>query len=135
MNIPNFDVSVNLIKNPTSKLVGFGTLIIENLVEVHGFKIFNGAKGLFVANPSTKSNKTDEDGKPIYYDDVRFLGDVPEGKYRTAFQDEVYQAIIQKYESLVNSNDRQNAGSHHESLPAESRKRPDNPMATSPLWD
>lgn len=78
-------------------MVAWASLVLDDLVEVKNFKIFNGSNGLFVSAPSKKSDKQDENGKDIYYNDVRFLGDKPEGVWQTDFQKEVFAAMVDEF--------------------------------------
>jgi DNA-binding cell septation regulator SpoVG len=81
--------------NTQSKLKAFVSIVIDDVMEVDGFKIIDGSNGLFVSAPSHKGTVM-EDGVKVekYFDDVRFLGD--EG---TAVSNEIKQAIINEYTS------------------------------------
>lgn len=64
---------------------------------VKGWKIFEGSNGLFVSDPSTKGNKTDENGKDIYYDNVRFIDPKEEEERFTPYQKELHAAILAEF--------------------------------------
>jgi DNA-binding cell septation regulator SpoVG len=49
-----------------SKLLARGSVVISNAVRVN-FSVLNGSKGRFVALPSEKSNKVDEQGNIKYF--------------------------------------------------------------------
>lgn len=49
-----------------SKLLARGSVVVGNSVRVN-FSVMNGSKGRFVALPSEKSNKTDEQGNVKYF--------------------------------------------------------------------
>lgn len=85
--------------NTQSKLKAFVSIVIDDVMEVDGFKIIDGSNGLFVSAPSHKGTVM-EDGVKVekYFDDVRFLGD--EG---TAVSNEIKQAIINEYTSGTGS--------------------------------
>ncbi len=68
----NYEVKVKNVNS--GKLKAVASLVIEGLIEIDGFKIYEGSKGLFVSVPSHKGTGKDEQGNQIekYYDDVRF---------------------------------------------------------------
>jgi len=86
----NYSVKIKEIPNPKGKIVAFASLVIEDVFEVDGFKIINGAKGYFVSHPQHKGK--DKDGNDTYFDDVRFSGDTAD-----AIKEEIHRAIIQQY--------------------------------------
>jgi DNA-binding cell septation regulator SpoVG len=90
----NYDVRVNKIQNPKTALVGFATLVIEDAIEIKGFKIFSGKSGLFCKNPSEKQTK---DGEEKYFDTVWFLGDKAEGTFTTELQAEIFDQMLAAY--------------------------------------
>lgn len=89
----SYSVSVRRINNPNSKLKAFATVTIDDLLDLEGFKVIDGAKGLFVSVPSHKGNVV-EDGISVekYFDDIRFKGE--EG---IAFAEELKSSIISEY--------------------------------------
>jgi hypothetical protein len=97
----NFKAKVHILKNSSNALVGFAKLIINDVIEIDGFKIFNGRNGIFVAAPSTQSSKPDINGKPQYFDSTRFLEDTPEGVMQGPVQQTAYRAILEEYGKLV----------------------------------
>jgi DNA-binding cell septation regulator SpoVG len=62
--------------NTPSKLKAFVSIVIDDVMEVDGFKIVDGSNGLFVSAPSHKGTVM-EDGVKVekYFDDVRFVGE------------------------------------------------------------
>lgn len=81
--------------NTQSKLKAFVSIVIDDIMEVDGFKIIDGSNGLFVSAPSHKGTVM-EDGVKVekYFDDVRFVGE--EG---ISVSNEIKQAIIAQYNS------------------------------------
>jgi DNA-binding cell septation regulator SpoVG len=69
----NYSVKVFRIQNPKSKLVGFASLLIEDVIQVDGFKIFNGSNGIFVKVPSHEGKN--KEGERAWYDDVKFIAE------------------------------------------------------------
>lgn len=72
-----FSFSVNVRRiNSSTNFKGVASIIIDNLLEIDGFKIINGRNGLFVSLPSHKGEII-EDGVKVekYFDDIRFKGD------------------------------------------------------------
>ena len=88
----SYSIDVRRI-NSNSKLKGIATVVVDDILELHGFKIIDGSKGLFVSVPSHKGSIM-EDGVKVdkYFDDIRFKGE--SGK---DFADELKQAIINSY--------------------------------------
>ena len=116
--------------NKASKLKAFVTIVIDDVLEVDGFKIIDGSKGLFVSAPSHKGT-VNEDGQQVekWFDDVRFVGD-----NAIDIADEIKRAIIDQYNSNSYTSNRATAASAHtsnsNSAPASSR--PSN--SRKPLW-
>jgi len=81
--------------NSASKLKAFVTLVIDDVLEIDGFKVIDGSKGLFVSVPSHKGTVM-EDGIKVdkYFDDVRFQGE--EG---LSVGTEIKDAMLQAYMS------------------------------------
>lgn len=121
---------VFVLKDSTSKMRAFGTIVIDELIELDGFKVFEGAKGLFVAVPSTLSKKTGEDGKPIYYDNIKFTDVDEEGK--SAAKDEISSIILEAYNKQISSNTRTTTAASRTNDPAPTGKRPS--MSTTAKW-
>ena len=95
----SYTVRVNTIKSPKGKVVAFGSLVIDEVFEVNGFRIVDGANGLFVSPPQHKGK--DKEGNDTYYDDARFLGDNREG-----IRDEIYKTFIDNYTASAGSSTR-----------------------------
>lgn len=113
----NYSVRVFQIQNPKSKLVGFGSLLIEDMIQVDGFKIFDGTNGLFVKAPAHEGKN--KEGERAWYDDVKFIGD--DGKpvdfkdkesAAALCRDEIFKSMIEAYH---------NAGDEPQSTPNTSR--------------
>ena len=114
---------------------------IEDLMEIEGFKIINGSKGLFVSVPSHKGT-VQEDGVSVekYFDDVRFPGEA--GK---EFGDELKAAILTAYhndsDSTSHSSDkkpsqetRASAAAAHTKAKQPTKKDSKPPRERKPLW-
>lgn len=115
--------------NSASKLKAFVTIIIDDVMEVDGFKIIDGSKGLFVSPPSHKGT-VNEDGQQVekWFDDVRFVGESG-----MDVGDEIKRAIIEQFNNDSYSSNRSNAAAAHTSTPAaQSSSRPSN--SRKPLW-
>jgi DNA-binding cell septation regulator SpoVG len=94
----DYDVKVYPLANPAGKVLAFASLIIDGQIEVTGFKIIDGKFGKFVAAPNRQSTKTGDDGKPVSYDDVKFLGP-KDDKNKNPLQQEIYNLMLEKYTS------------------------------------
>ena len=118
--------------NTASKLKAFVTIIIDDVLEVDGFKVIDGAKGLFVSAPSHKGT-VNEDGQQVekWFDDVRFVGE-----NGMDVGDEIKRAIIEQFNSDSYSSNRSSAAAAHtnnsSSGSAPSSSRPSN--SRKPLW-
>jgi DNA-binding cell septation regulator SpoVG len=60
------DLKIFPVNSNGSKLIARGSVVVSNTVRVN-FSVLNGSKGRFVAMPSEKSNKTDEQGNTKYF--------------------------------------------------------------------
>lgn len=91
----SYSFKIRKLNNQSSKLKAFVSIVIDDIMEIDGFKIIDGSNGLFVSAPSHKGTVV-EDGiqKEKYFDDVRFVGD--EG---LSISNEIKQAIINEYSS------------------------------------
>lgn len=93
----SYTIKVNKLKQPAGKIVAFAALVIDDVLEVHGFRIINGSKGLFVSPPQHLGKIKNEAGETEdkYFDDVRFIGD----NWKDV-ADEIKGAVIAAYQSL-----------------------------------
>lgn len=92
----NYSVKVYPFENPKGKMVAFADLVIDDFFCVKGFKIFNGAKGLFVSPPSKQGK--DKEGNDKWFDDVVFFEEKADGELQGPNQKEIFGAILEAYE-------------------------------------
>jgi hypothetical protein len=92
-----FSAKINIIKQPKGSTLAFATLIINDVVMVDGFKVMGSERGEWVARPSERSNKVDENGKAQYFDRVRFQEERPEGSFNGPVQEAAAAAILNEY--------------------------------------
>jgi DNA-binding cell septation regulator SpoVG len=92
-----FSYEVNVRKINSPKLKGVASVIIDNILEIDGFKIIEGSNGLFVSVPSHKGAVM-EDGQKVekYFDDVKFKGE--DG---LLFSKELKDSILSSYTSAA----------------------------------
>lgn len=90
-----FSYRIKVRKINSAKLKGVASLVIDDVIEIDGFKIIDGSKGLFVSVPSHKGTIM-EDGVKVekYFDDVRFPGEQAQ-----EVGNEIKQAILAEYNS------------------------------------
>lgn len=118
--------------NTASKLKAFVTIVIDDVLEVDGFKVIDGAKGLFVSAPSHKGT-VNEDGQQVekWFDDVRFVGE-----NGMDIADEIKRSIIDQFNTDSYSSNRSTAAAAHsnniDSNSGSSVNRPSN--SRKPLW-
>jgi len=121
----NFSAKINLPKNPSDgNFRAFATLIVNDVLYINGYRVMDSKYGLFAAAPATKSNKQDENGRNIWYDDVRFREELEEGKRRGPMADAAQKAIIDAYNRAVST-----GGANDRPVPTNSR--PETPAAAS----
>jgi len=102
-------------------------LLVEDVLEIGGFKIINGAKGIFVSAPQHKGK--DKEGNDTWYDDVRFLGE------DTTVKDEIFQSIIDNFNSKSGQSARVNAAAAQAQANTNTGEDSSkNSMGRRPLW-
>tara|TARA_B100000029_G_scaffold504230_2_gene582690 strand:- start:379 stop:756 length:378 start_codon:yes stop_codon:yes gene_type:complete len=125
---------VNQLPRPLGKIVGFASLVIDDVLEVNGFRIINGQKGLFVSPPQHKGKGKDENGNEVekWYDDVRFIGDQSED-----ISKEIKESILSSFNSNSVTSDRASAASAHAQTNASVETEAGSQAANTtrkPLW-
>lgn len=135
----SYSISVRPLNNRNSKLKAFVTVTIDDIMDIEGFKIIDGSKGLFVSVPSHKGTVM-EDGVSVekYFDDIRFKGE--DG---TSFAEELKASIINEYNnnsssSHTNSNSNSSraatAAANANAKPSSSGNNSKPPRERKPLW-
>ena len=137
-----FSYTVKVRKVNGAKIKAIASLVIDEVLEVDGFKVIDGINGLFVAVPSHKGEIL-EDGIKVekYFDDIRFKGDDS-----AAVAQEIKSAILDAYNnsSYTSPSTRTTASSSPKDSAAvaakaatATAKASNNPSATpakKPLW-
>jgi hypothetical protein len=92
----------HVLPTPIKSLLGFCDLIIDDVIIISDFKVFEGKNGLFIKNPSKKTNQKDEQGNDKYLDTVRFL-DAKENEkdWHTPLQKEAYEVMITEFKKAM----------------------------------
>jgi len=103
-------------------MLAFASLIIDNVLQIEGFRIVDGAHGVFVSPPQKQGK--DKEGKITYFDDIRFLDPKAEGEKQTPIQKEIYKLIADKYRSTTVTSTRTSAARAQAA-----------PMEEAPLWE
>ena len=93
----NFSAKVTTLQNPRGALRAFATLIVNDVIHINGFRVIEGSKGTFVSAPQKKGSKPDENGKDVYYDEVRFMENTEEGQFRGPIAEAAFKAILDVY--------------------------------------
>lgn len=135
----SYSISVRPLNNRNSKLKAFVTVTIDDIMDIEGFKIIDGSKGLFVSVPSHKGTVM-EDGVSVekYFDDIRFKGE--DG---TSFAEELKASIINEYNntsssssasSNSNSSRAATAAANANAKPSSSGSNSKPPRERKPLW-
>lgn len=132
-----FSYRVKVRRINSAKLKGVASLIIDDIMEIDGFKIIEGSKGLFVSVPSHKGTVM-EDGVKVekYFDDIRFPGEQGMDVSR-----EIKDSILSEYNStsdpLGSSNTAQtNAVKSKQAASSQTKTSNDSspPRDRKPLW-
>jgi DNA-binding cell septation regulator SpoVG len=122
--------------------VGFASLLIEGILQVDGFKIFDGSNGIFVKAPSHEGKN--KEGERTWYDDVKFIADDGKpvdfkDKESTAAlcRDEIFKSMIEAYNTGSQSSQGDSAGStttRSDAARAQSQDGKKNGSSRQPLW-
>ncbi len=91
----SYSVRVNKIQNPKNKLLGFADIIIDDVMVVKGFKIFEGPRGAFVKPPAHKGQ--DKEGGEAWFDDILFTEEKEGDQKQGPVQLEIYQEILNEW--------------------------------------
>lgn len=130
-----FSYSIKLRKINSPKLKGVASIVLDNIMEIDGFKVIEGSKGLFVSVPSHKGTVVEEGQKvEKYFDDVRFPGE--QGQ---EFSEELKKAILDEYNSdkpSYNQSRSNTAQKVTEARETSTNKQPSSapPRSRKPLW-
>lgn len=61
-------VRTNKVESSNGKLLGYADVTVDDAIAIHGIKILEGEKGLFVAFPSEK--RVDKENNSVSFSDV-----------------------------------------------------------------
>lgn len=114
-----FNYSFEITPRDWGKIRATVNFVIEGVYAVKDYKIMDNDGQLWVAAPQEQAlewtnesgdrvarPKLDENGKQIHYHRTAWLGEKPEGSYRTAEQEEVYNEMIKAYEAEAQTSNR-----------------------------
>lgn len=87
--LPITNVEVFPLRERTGKLMGYARVLIADQLQLTGLRIFDGSKGLFVSYPNDPYHKGEE-YRQIFFPTT--------GAFRSA----VEEAVLQKYEHMIN---------------------------------
>ena len=121
---------VNVLKDPKGSMRAYATLVVDGLIEINGFRVIEGSKGLFAAAPQTKGSKPDENGKDQYFDDVRYSDADEKGFSDT--KNQVQSCILEAYGAALGEGTRANTATARTNDPTPTGKRPG--MARTAQW-
>lgn len=128
----NYRVSVKPVETPNTTasypFVATASLIIEDLLEIRGFKIIDGQRGLFVSPPA---RQYDRDGQRAFYNLVFWHEDREDGTWRGRYEGEVYKAMIDEYLRLSRNTSRSSAARAQRRINAEASG---DPVDEEKLW-
>lgn len=95
----SFEVKVRPLTSTTSKVKAMCSVVLNEILEIDGFKLVSGSNGLFVSVPAHKGTGKDQNGNDVekWYDDVRFVPETGD-----SFKQELQEEIIRVYNSMQN---------------------------------
>jgi DNA-binding cell septation regulator SpoVG len=131
----NFTAKVRTISSSNS-LKAFATLIINDVIAIEGYKIFDGRNGVFVTPPSHKG--VDKEGAEKYFNDVNYLEDKGDDNRRGPVEEAISAAILEEYKRGIGAKRPSNTsagGSAQASRSNPSGGRPSAPRKTDPISD
>lgn len=117
----------NELKFGNSTVKARASLIIDEVLEIQNFRVMETNDELWVAMPSVKGNKPDENGKFKYYDEIRFLDPRAEGEKSSPAQREIQEFIKGKYMESISGKSQAAKARHKEQTSSRSK--------TSDGWD
>lgn len=120
----NYTIKTYAVKNPSSKIVAYASLVIEDVFEVTGFKIFNGSNGLFVKPPQHKGKN--KEGQDEWYDDARFIGERSKD-----VREEIFQAMVDSYNKYSANSSRSTTASLQNNI---NNQQSNSGQKTRALW-
>lgn len=126
----SFSARINRVKNPNGPTKAFAILVVNDLIEIDGFRVVEGPKGLFVGVPNEPGKTPKEDGSTQYFDKVRFLDANEKGFSET--RDLIQQTILEVYSEGSTDSVRGNAAAAQTDAPKPTGKRPG--MARAASW-
>ena len=110
--------------------MGFASLLIEDAIEIPGFKIFQGTNGLFVKEPQQPGVGKNEGN---WYPIIKYVGeeDVVE-----ACRKEIQNAILDEFQKRSNRQSNTSQQSNHTVANnySETDDTPKKEKRTAPLW-
>ena len=103
-------------------------MILDEVMEVQGFRIIEGSKGLFVSPPQHKGKTKDESGNEVdtWFDDVRFLGENSE-EVSKEIKQSILDTFLQQKGSASRATAAQAQSAVNETSTADKKSR-------APLW-
>lgn len=133
-----FNFSVNVYPfNSTKATKAFASVIIEDVLEIKGFTVLQNAKGTWV-NPPQKLGVDKKTKEEKWWPDVIFheKEDIdPENKiYKGPIQQEIEDAIVQKYQQLAGTTTRGASANANTNSPRPTHQRPADPIEDIPPW-
>lgn len=88
-----FSVSVTVLDRESSDIKGIARIFIEDCFVINNVSIIQGKDNLFVAMPSYKTKKVDENNKPVYQDVCYPI--------TKEFREKLYTELITEYEKQL----------------------------------
>jgi DNA-binding cell septation regulator SpoVG len=124
----SYTVQVRKIPRPMGKVVAFASLVIDEVLQIDGFRIVDGKDGLFMSAPQHKGKGKNEDGEVVekYFDDVRFIGD-----NWKEIKEEVSKSVLEAYQTEDSNTSRASAAQSQSKVNESSTKGSSNRKA---LW-
>lgn len=65
---PKFEVAITPYEKEGSRIKALGRVYLEDVFLINNVSLYEGKNDVFVSMPSHKTNKVDDNGKPVYAD-------------------------------------------------------------------
>lgn len=127
----DYQVRCRRFQTPINNMHGACDLVIDGRIVIPGFKVLESKKGdLFIGAPSVKSNKTDDQGKTVYYPTVSFIdAKINDDDFKTPLEEEIFNTMLEEFRKASPAQ-RQDAASAGGTPPGTPK-----PNKRHPLWN
>ncbi|MCR5837420.1 MAG: SpoVG family protein [Lachnospiraceae bacterium] len=113
---PKFEVAITPYEKEGSRIKALGRVYLEDVFLINNVFLYEGKNDVFVSMPSHKTNKVDDNGKPVYADVC-----YPVTK---EFREKLYDTIFKKYREVSRDKEETVNKDEKKDLEKEPKKEP-----------